>query len=263
MIAYAKKPKGGLGNRLFQLNFIGQLGHLLERNYNFYSPGDSKYFMNVSSKHKPFFPRFTQSAIDLSELVAEEFAIIRMKVEEMRSKRLILIEGSYLGETFFDFNFCDPRKIVIPRFQIEKTQSIACHFRGGDFHTWNAQAILPHVYYMQAIEMIDSKLGQKLPIKLITDDSSLEAFEKVSKSLKSRVTIKLDNDPIHDFADLAGSQFIVSSPSTFAIWAGILGGCEGIIHSSKWVQMQCELDDPFWNRLSKGGNPYYKAMALV
>jgi len=68
----------------------------------------------------------------------------------------------------------------------------------------------------------------------------------------------LDGDA-RDFLDMANSDVLISSPSTFSIWAGILGKRKKVIHSKTWVDYRAKENDIFWINLQKGGNEYYSA----
>jgi hypothetical protein len=264
MITYNHAPKGGLGNRLFQLNFIGQLANLLETEFSFYSPNDSSYFHNISSsKLRRLQGRFLKK-IKLSEETQLDAASISSYFRKRTNLGDFSITGSYLGETFFKCSAISPREIVRHKFgQINNQEQIACHFRGGDFRTWNPKSILKMDYYLQAIEYIDTRIGNPLPIKLVTDELGLESVQKIAKIHRGRVELISNKNPIEDLKSLMASNYLVSSPSTFAIWAGILSDKKEIIHSAEWVEERASLNDKFWEDLKSGGNSYYKASQLI
>lgn len=264
MITFNHKPKGGLGNRLFQLNFIGQISSLLETDFNFYSPKDSNYFHNVSSSRLIRL----RSHFVKNICLAQETQLDIVSLKEYFQKRSPLgsfsISGSYLGETFFMCSAISPREIVRHKFgEIQNQEQIACHFRGGDFRNWNPKSILKTNYYIQAIEYLDSRIGYFCPIKLVTDDLSLESVQKIIKIHRNRVELISNEDSIEDLKILMASNYLVSSPSTFAIWAGILSEKKEIIHSAEWVEDRASINDKFWVDLKSGGNAYYRASGLI
>lgn len=264
MITYSQTPKGGLGNRLFQLNFIGQLANLLETEFRFYSPNDSSYFHNVSSSKLHRLQGHFLKKIKLSEETQLDAASISSYFQRSTDLGDFSISGSYLGETFFKCSVISPRKIVRHKFgPITNLEQIACHFRGGDFRSWNPKSILKVEYYLHAIEYIDSKIGALLPIKIVTDDLSLESVQEIAKIHRNRIELISNKNPIEDLKILMASNYLVSSPSTFAIWAGILSDKKEIIHSAQWVEERALLNDKFWKDLKTGGNSYYKASQLI
>lgn len=264
MITYSQTPSGGLGNRLFQLNFIGQLANLLETDFSFYSPNDSTYFHDVSSSKLLRLQSYFFKKIKLSEETQLDMASIKSYFQKRTHLENFSISGSYLGETFFTCSAKDPREIVRHKFgQINGLDQIACHFRGGDFLSWNPKSILKIDYYQRAIDYIDTQVGEALPIKLITDDLGLESVQKIAKVHRDRVELISNQNPIEDLKTLMACNYLVSSPSTFAIWAGILSDKKEIIHSAEWVEERASLNDKFWEGLKSGGNSYYKASRLI
>lgn len=264
MITFNKVPKGGLGNRLFQLNFLGQLANLLETEFRFYSPKDSRHFHDITSSKFLRLQSHFAKKISLSEETPLDTESLKSYFLKRPSMENFSISGTYLGETFFKCAVISPREIVRHKFGIiQAEEQIACHFRGGDFRTWNPKSILKPDYYLQAIEYIDAKSGSSLPIKLITDDLSLESVEAVTKYHRSRVEVISNKESIRDLKILMASNYLISSPSTFAIWAGILSDKKEIIHDAQWVEERALLNDLFWVDLKSGGNKYYKASQLI
>lgn len=262
MIRQANNPSGGLGNRLFQLNFLGQIANYLDNEFEFYSPLDAPFFQNVKEANLPFRHRLRRSW-NLKEIISKEVSSKGAIFDAFLSKKNFNIQGSYLGETFFRYDFCDPRTIVIPKFPTGlNLPRIACHFRGGDFAEWNKKAILKTEYYLRAIAKIDSITTLSLPVHLVTDDASLTSFKEVREKLSDRLVKLETRHYIEDFNVLANSEYLVSSPSTFSIWAGILGRNQ-IIHNEDWVNEQAEKEDHFWYQLKNGGNSFYQASYLL
>ena len=61
-----------------------------------------------------------------------------------------------------------------------------------------------------------------------------------------------------DFVTMCGSDFIISSPSTFCISAGFSHKRKKIIHSKSWITSRILQRDNFWVNLWEGGNDNYK-----
>lgn len=264
MITFTHAPKGGLGNRLFQLNFIGQLAALLQTDFCFYSPKDASYFYDISSSRLTRFRSHLVKRTRLSEVTPLDNLSLNAYFQQNPALRNFSISGNYLGETFFKCSTVNPRQIVRHKFgNIPHQEKIACHFRGRDFRSWNPKSILTADYYLQAIEYIDSKNGYSVPIQLVTDDISLESIQEVIKCHRHRVQLISNKDAIQDLKILMASRYLVSSPSTFAIWAGVLSDKKEIIHSAKWINERASLNDQFWVDLKFGGNEFYKATQLI
>ena len=176
-----------------------------------------------------------------------------------------------LGENFFQIRHVPTRSI----FKLKNKPDIpggtcAIHFRGKDFHSWNAKAVLSPEYYYNSIEEV---LGECSLFILFTDDLSLPSFNNVKSLLEQtkipfRVgaqsgTERHSNTYIDDFAEMSECDYIISSPSTFCISAGFIGKNKKIIHSHEWVVSRAELNDTFWEGLLHGGNEDYSIWKLV
>ena len=263
MIRYSHNPRGGLGNRLFQLNFLGQIAYYLGEEFVFYSPQDAQYFEKVVSSKVPLRHRFL-NVIDL-EVPKNPTELTKMEFLSGLPQGIDFgLSANALGETFFEYCFRDPSEIIVPKLARQESETrIACHFRGGDFQNWNSKAILGTEYYLDAISHLDSVIGETLDVLLITDDSSLHSFNEVKKALGNRAVCRPNRNYFADFKDLMESKYLINSPSTFSIWAGILGRNDAIIHNRDWVNSQAEVEDPFWQKLKNGGNFFYKASNFI
>ena len=98
---------------------------------------------------------------------------------------------------------------------------------------------------------------------MFTDDLTLDSYIKILKYLKEKgIEFKIGDtkkEAIYDFQTMTECDIIVSSPSTFSIWAGILGKKrKKIIHSDKWINTRIENNDKFWIDLNNTDNEIYK-----
>jgi hypothetical protein len=140
--------------------------------------------------------------------------------------------------------------------------------RGGDFAKWNPNAILSTEYYLQAIEAALDITGRATKLYVSTDDRTLESWHEVTRLHSSRLLPTLGSrgnarsKALEDFGALAGADLVVSSPSTFAIWASILGS-KRVIHSRQWVESRADLGDRFWIEISRLRSPYYVVETMV
>ena len=184
----------------------------------------------------------------------------------------VLLRPPLLGEVFFDI--CS-EKAPVEDFLIEKTKvenTAGIHFRGTDFASWNPKAILPSNYYINAIEWICNQPDQPKEYVIFTDDKSLISIKDVITYL-DKSNLKWSFSPnftdenktcnfMKDFIKLSKSKFIISSPSTFSISAGIISNAK-IIHSKEWIDSRNNVNDKFWVELYKGGNACYSIYKLI
>ena len=173
-----------------------------------------------------------------------------------------------LGEKFFEWHSISTRKVFIlkDRPPVEPN-TVAIHFRGTDFFDWNPDAILETDYYINALEEIKDDISQAI---VFTDDETLPAVSAVAKYLdQSLIEYTLGenssdrNNYISDFSKMSGCDYIISSPSTFCICAGLVGFQKKIIHSKKWLENRIKVNDKFWVDLYNGGNEDYSIWKLV
>ena len=160
----------------------------------------------------------------------------------------------------------NPRKFVTKIFENRHNQ-VGIHFRGTDFFQWNPKSILDSDYYLDSIKLCLDSFNE-LEFVLFTDDHNLESFKNISSFLKSnninhRMGLsQITGNFLDDFIDLASSDIIVSSPSTFAISAGMIGNSR-IIHSKKWIEHRISENDKFWVDLQRTGTTFYSIWAQI
>ena len=68
---------------------------------------------------------------------------------------------------------------------------------------------------------------------------------------------------IFDFYRMTQCDILISSPSTFSIWAGVLGKNKKCIHSKRWVNQQSEKNDKFWIDIQKNNSRYYNLWQVI
>ena len=173
-----------------------------------------------------------------------------------------------LGEKFFQWNKISTRSI----FQLEEVPKVpektcAVHFRGTDYYSWNATAVLEPEYYLNSIESVEDFADN---FRLFTDDYALPSFRAVVDKLgKKDINFSLGENTadrrhfINDFSYMTECDWIISSPSTFCITAGFIGKNKKIIHSRQWILDRINHEDKFWVDLYNGGNTDYKIWGLV
>ena len=145
--------------------------------------------------------------------------------------------------------------------------NVAIHFRGGDFKSWDKNSILDIEYYKRSIDYI---LNEYKNIKLFvyTDDPKLESYIKFLDYLKMKQLDysigHLDKHFIYDFKEISECDCIISSPSTFNIWASFFGlKNKDIFHSKDWINYRCYNNDKFWIDLKQNGEYCYNKLILI
>jgi hypothetical protein len=264
-------PPGGLGNRLFTYNFILQLCAKLNVDH-FFNFNESFSAISLRPKRKNVRDIFaTQFNWDKNETEVKD---LESEIEaKFRNNNSLKLRGSFLGETFFEYTRIKPSQLL--NFQNNFSQTcavsnnnlvIAAHFRGGDFKTWNPDAILSPRYYIEVIDSIlDDYRGAKFCLKLISDDRNLNSLAQVQERYSNTPLClhnKSEGSLEDDFMSMVSSNFLISSPSTFAIWAGILSESASIYHSKIWVEKRSKLNDTFWRELYNGHSEFYKARLI-
>lgn len=271
MLGINKITKGRMGNRLFHYHFLRQVAQ--KTGIDFFHPNlpDGKYFENMGIRKRPF-TLFKKNIVFTSKevlnLKPEEFINFAKKNNE--SGRDIIINPPMLGEVFFDYLFYPPTNFIKIKnefkvgfsFKINNKKVVGLHFRGTDFKNWNENASLKFEYYQLAINFCLQVLkGDNLVFVIFTDDLEFDTFAKTVDFLKKlRVEYYISDNKrpaIYDFYQMSECDVLISSPSTFAIFAGCLGKNKKIIHSKSWLDYAVKQNDTFWVKLSTTSNEYY------
>jgi hypothetical protein len=272
MLGIKKIAKGRMGNRLFHYHFLRQISKKTGIEYFCIDFPDAKKFDGMSKTGKVNF-RFNKkirlTSKDILSYQPDDF-IEFVKSEDIKGRDIIL-DPPMLGEVFFDYLFFDPNEFIGIKkehqkgfeFDVREKKIIALHFRGTDFEAWNKNASLKFDYYKKSIDYcLEYFKNEKIVFVLFTDDLNFQPYTNTVDYLKSKnLEYHLGDpkgSPIHDFYQMTQSDVLVSSPSTFAIFAGILGKKKKIIHAQSWMDYAIDNNDTFWSRLSETNNPYYK-----
>jgi len=271
MLGIKKQAIGRMGNRLFHYHFLRQISRKAGIDYFCIDFKESKKFENMSNTGKVRF-RFTKkiyvTSKDVMSYTPDDF-ITFVKSQDEQGKDIIF-DPPILGEVFFDYLFFDPNEFIKIKqehrrdfsFDTQGKKVIALHFRGTDFEAWNKNASLKFDYYRKAINYcVESYKDCPVVFVLFTDDVNFSSYVQTITYLETQNQEFYLGDPkgipIHDFYQMTQSDVLISSPSTFAIFAGILGKRKRIIHSKKWLDYTTKKNDIFWVQLSKSTSPYY------
>ena len=265
-------PKGGFGNRVLTYLSIRHIARAVDARYFFSNPADKGL---VSGIHRPnriprrFVPEKVFKATDTYH---EGFL---PEIREWVSRgNTVSLRGPLLGEVLVRFAKTDSRELTrLTVSQCREHQQglvgkrqITVHLRAGDFRQWDPEAILPADYYLSALESLGSLPPDEWQVRICVDDSTHSALEVLRDYLKSKDLLAPDlvcHNPFHcDLAAMAQSQILISSPSTFALVAGMLGSSRAI-HSARWVENRVNRGERFWEEIGQGTFPGYALERLV
>lgn len=271
MIGYLKVPAGRMGNRLFAYHFIRQIAERGKIDYFMPEFPDSPDFLDMCGRNRirAFIKKKVSFSSICNELANDSVRLVSKILDISKEGYAVEIDRPVLGEFFYDYTFSDPRKFIRVKNQCllsftydggHPEYIIAAHFRGTDYAKWNPSAVLPKSYYIEAIEHAISHSKTQPVIVLFTDDRTLDAYIATYGHFykKQKILIPVNKiSHMRDFMTMMHADVLVSSPSTFSIWAGILGKKKTIVHSRSWVHQRADANDLFWQRLLHGGNEYY------
>ena len=275
MIGVDKMFSGRLGNILFQYNILRQLSEKTSQQYYFpWFNGAECFEMNPPKR--PFFSNFKKkkkySSLNILTMGVSNF--VHEIIENDINNIVSILEPPLLGELFLALPFYSPQKFIIIkpeyksfRFDLAK-KCIALHFRGGDFKAWDENALLDFGYYKNALELCFDEYGKaNVSLFLFSDDLQLESYIKVLQFLSNKgITYISGNNslsPAYDLYEMSQADVLISSPSTFAIWGGILGKKKRIIHSKEWMAYALKKNDKFWVDLNNDRSEYYRLWRTV
>ena len=270
-LAMIKNFSGGIGNQLFQLNFLHQAAKQLDTSL-FHRQSQAGRMVHLSQRPKisNALRSLTSVSFSKSEIeMAGYRAWLSRACELLTMGRSITIEPGVLGSIFFDSCMESPRNIIPLRAMAfdsvqdvaSNTIQIAIHFRGGDFASWNPSAILQRDYYMDALDYLDSAGIDMSNIYFSTDDTQHETSQFILRRLGKEPN--LTSKTSEDFFMLSKSNYLISSPSTFSFWAAVLGENVKVIHSKRWLDQCEEKESKFWIDVRKNRKPFYNLVQEI
>lgn len=257
-LGFAKRPSGRFGNQLFQYYFLARIARAT--NSSKFHPRflGNELFENFGIQFKSYaacigWPSASLSREELQELSWSE--LIQFANNQFNGRRKVILPTGVLDYCFYEDQ---PESLdTIFRSKIRYTDDefpngiIALHFRGSDFQRWNAEAVMNPDYYFDALDLLNEKIDLSLHrIELFTDDPSHETVQTLLSH--SRINLNLEKDYKRAFIQISKSKALVSSPSTFAYWAGALGSNKIVINSTKWITSEIDKGDRFWLPVREG-----------
>lgn len=266
------RPFGGFGNRTLTYLSVRHIADAVDAEYFSLNSTDVKFVHGV---HQP--PRLT-SRIGFRRTFrgvdTKEIFFLEDLAEWLSRGRTAVFKGPLLGEVLVRVAKKDSREFTNLRVkqcaQHQKAlglkKLVSLHLRAGDFREWEPEAILPAEFYIEALESLSELSSDEWQVRICVDDRSHPALRTVEDYLKPRALLPgplTCLSPFEcDLAAMAGSEFLVSSPSTFALIAGILGGPR-VIHSAKWVSNRVVRGESFWHEVGAGTFPGFHLERLV
>jgi len=260
-----------MGNRLFHYHFLRQVSKKTGIEYFHPDLPDKKYFNNMEKKSRPFSIFKKQTKLNSKKILSytpEDF--LGLIASEDRQGKDLVLNPPMLGEVFFDYLFYPTSEFINIKDEYKKPFNseysedtiIGLHFRGTDFEQWNHNASLKFSYYRDAINhCLDYYKGGNIIFMLFTDDNKFPPFLETTNHLKMNglnfhISTNISS-PIIDFYQMSRCDVLISSPSTFAIFAGAIGKEKKIIHNKAWLDYAIAQNDTFWVRLAETTNSYY------
>lgn len=271
-VGVRKIPKGGFGNRVISYLSIRHIAHAVNAGYFFVDPLDRQLITGIHRPSRTLSKIAQRKAFATTDIRESDFLA---EVEDVVSHgHSAVLKGQILGEVLVRFAITDSRDLTqirvrqcsIHQKNLGSRKLITAHFRAGDFREWEPAAILPAPYYLSALDSLGSLSADDWRVRICVDDSSHPALETVQQHLRARGLLLEVPDcsrPFEcDLAAMSHSDYLISSPSTFALVAGLLGKSR-IIHSAEWVDNRVSRGEEFWRRVGEGTFPGYALERLV
>ena len=251
---------GRFGNQVIAYNNLRQIAHFMQEDW--WSPSwEGERIFQSSSVDISSSKRLTHVKPSVETFLQDDDTVL----ETLKGKRVV-IDPTYLGNLTFRFMRKNPRDFLKNDI-VKIPRRVSIHFRGTDFYHWNPLSILPFEYYEESIKLCLRSV-ESPEFLLFTDDTSLQSFRKSIEFLErnrckwSFGPSALTHDFMDDFQELSRSEIIISSPSTFAISAGMIGNCK-TIHSKSWIDGRVSENDVFWINLRESQNSFYSVWREV
>jgi len=260
-----RRPIGGLGNQIFQYNFIFQIASLLNKEVSHVGfPKLDKFMVQRATPLKSAIHSLNAHEISLPVLknLGWTACIERAKLALESNKSIKIVPG-VLGEFHKEVTRVDPReflKLQTDNLEVKEKEYLAVHFRGTDFYQWNRNAVMKKDYYLRAIRQVENEIGRLNQIKLYSDDVNDQIVKELSNVFNCSVS---KSSEIDDFSGLMKASAIVASPSTFVFWAALLGNCKNIYYSKEWLDYATDNGMKFWHDLRNESLPFFPKVIEV
>ena len=284
MISIDTMTRGRLGNRIFHYNNLVQLASAMGVQASCVKWEGRRLFKMVEGRK-----RFRKAKHRLSwrECLQPDL------VSNLDPDRDYSLGGLCLHNVFFELTHRDPRDFLevarpnkVPRSG--EFMNVGIHIRGGDMLTDGnlGREIHPPEYFKEAVELVTSAISN-CSFFVATDDPANSVFLQVVNFLRQqKLHFRLGDpkDAFEDFKELAYSDVMISSSSTFSVASCLLGARDKwVIHSAEWIaknqvgpsyvpwgtvsdlypQEYWSSFDNFWVRVGRGDAPFYPVRDFV
>lgn len=181
--------------------------------------------------------------------------------------RVVVVEGihDYFLQFLEEYDFVRQELIAITREKHRKgllfnfENSITLHIRLGDFQAPTEEKLrrgefvrMPLDWYASIIETIRAETEQKIPCFVFTNGT----LEEVAPILRlGNVEILSFGSSIADLLAMSRSKLLVSSASTFAMWASFLGRMPTIYYPGQ-IKQRLYFDHPDFEIEWEEGAPF-------
>jgi len=259
--------RGRLGNQLFQINLLHQLASQFQLEPLYPKSLVSKLCIGFESTGQ--WRKYLQLRLQLSKSLIVDSTHYELRNVIMAGKqglRLLVLPSGILGEVFNKFSFQSVKEIFHPdelflkEVSENNSENIAIHFRGSDFEDWNPTSVMSKNYYFQALEKADWHEGSE--VHIFTEDPQHPTVEALLKS-DSNIILRSSKRELSDFWTLSTYSQLISGPSTFSIWAAMLGSNSVLTLSKKWVAERSELNERFWIEIAKNELGVFEEIRLA
>jgi hypothetical protein len=117
--------------------------------------------------------------------------------------------------------------------QILSSNSVAIHFRGGDFKSIKEYNILTENYYRKSIDYLLLNITEEAEYYLFYDDYDFMKSVLPKGLNKINYVSSITSDPLDDFLLMKSCSYIITSNSTFSWWAAMMSSAVIIVSPNK------------------------------
>lgn len=218
----------------------------------------NKLFQNFGTQYVTFLKslNYQYESITREELIQMNWEeLVKYIIEKKSSGTNILLPTGVLDFGFYDNQPKSIGSIIsmkpVRRLENNKTKTIALHFRGTDFQNWNLKAVMKPEYYFDSLEILSEKFDlSEYKIQLFTDDLAHQTVKRILNN--GEITLNSEKDYLKSFYELSQADVLISSPSTFSYWAGVIGKEKIVVNSKKWIDSEIQRGDQFWIPVRRG-----------
>lgn len=261
------KITGGLGNQLFQLHLLEQMS----RKFNLipiYPENEAAWSFKGFQAHRRFLPQLKKSShLDTQIIQNDSTEAIELLIHSILKKnRNLSLPHSVLGEALHKFCFFELNHLFRPKAEFDalasekNSNNIALHFRGKDFLDWDKTAIMSPDFYFEALSTIKNLKSKSIVI--FTDDPGHETIRHLRQELSGSLIVSSQNYHF-DFWRLSTFGTLISSPSTFAMWAGMLGQRTHLILRKSWLEERIEKQETYWMNVAQNVGGLYERVTFA